>query len=48
MSSKISEREVLMPKAYNMALVKFTDRDSFMQNYASKVADVFPNIMVTF
>ena len=30
-----------MAKAYIMALVKLTDNDSFMQNYASKVADVF-------
>ena len=30
-----------MAKAYIMALVKFTDKDSFLQNYASKVADVF-------
>ena len=32
-----------MAKAYIMALVKFTDKDSFLQNYASKVADVFSN-----
>ena len=32
---------MLMAKAYIMALVKLTDNDSFMQNYASKVADVF-------
>ena len=37
-----------MAKAYIMALVKFTDKDSFLQNYASKVADVFPNMVVTF
>ena len=37
-----------MAKAYIMALVKFTDKDSFLQNYASKVADVFPNMMVIF
>ena len=30
-----------MAKAYIMALVKFTDKDNFLQNYASKVADVF-------
>ena len=30
-----------MAKAYIMAFVKFTDKDSFLQNYASKVADVF-------
>ena len=30
-----------MANAYIMALVKFTDKDSFLQNYASKVADVF-------
>ena len=30
-----------MAKAYIMALVKFTDKDSFLQNYAAKVADVF-------
>ena len=32
-----------MAKAYIMALVRFTDRDSFLQNYAAKVADVFSN-----
>ena len=37
-----------MAKAYIMALVKFTDKDSFLQNYAAKVVDVFPNMVVTF
>ena len=30
-----------MAKAYIMALVKFTDKEKFMTDYGSKVADVF-------
>ena len=30
-----------MAKAYIMALVKFTDKEKFMADYGSKVADVF-------
>ena len=30
-----------MAKAYIMALVKFTDKEQFMTDYASKVANVF-------
>ena len=37
-----------MAIAYIMALVKFTDKDSFLQNYASKLRMFFPNMMVTF
>ena len=37
-----------MAKAYIMALVKFTDKDSFLQNYAAKVLMFFPNMMVNF
>jgi len=48
LSSKFSEKKIVIAKAYIMALVKFTDKDSFLQNYASKVADVFSNMMVTF
>ena len=30
-----------MSKAYAIALVKLTDKEKFMENYGSKVADVF-------
>ena len=37
----INEGDYRMAKAYIMALVKFTDKDKFMADYGSKVADVF-------